>query len=242
MPMSSLVPTQQGWAQKRGKLLPGYSSPPCFPGSWLGLSFASFAFSFFLSQSFLVWIFTKPQEKCATCEILSWGWAWSWVRTFQWHSLQTVLKNSRNSSMPGKKILDPVWLRPKLQMSPNFQTRAISWWVTMLARTVTHPAGGQAAWVVSYKNISSALCCLGTVRWSFAGPGCPHVCHAGPSSTFGFHFLFGVSKLILRLGVRWAAQKSPEILLVCFSKYWGDRSTTIFGFYMDTYRGSKLGS
>lgn len=27
-------------------------------------------------------------------------------------------------------MLKPAWLRPKRQMSPNFQTRAISWWVT----------------------------------------------------------------------------------------------------------------
>lgn len=35
--------------------------------------------------------------------------------------------------MSGKKVLEPAWLRPKLRMSPNFQTRAISWWVTRVA-------------------------------------------------------------------------------------------------------------
>lgn len=37
------------------------------------LSFVLFAFSFYLTPSFLVWIVTKPQEKYAIQEILSWA-------------------------------------------------------------------------------------------------------------------------------------------------------------------------
>lgn len=154
--------------------------------------------------------------------------------------IDSLNKNSRNNSVPGKKILEPAWIRPKLQMSPNFQTRVVSWWVTVLARAADSPCWEPSSlsyflqdrlicplpswhcWVALCKvRLSSQFVMLATTKNMLL------LKCVQSSAPLIFISCLGSQNLILRLEVRLAVHPSWEILLVSFSKSWGYRWTPL---------------